>query len=181
LSPALVDQVLQQLRISVLDLIDRDYLSNYLRSTEGVEPKHGYLPRLAGHIGPGHPWPVSIDRFERFPVARSRTAGMQNPVVAGLAEDPRMYPVFTAGDLALLDQGHQARSDIEQDRYYIVKRGESGLVRRLRLMGQVLYLIPEDCVDRPAGWERICLNGMQLQHIVRARATLLAKDVEWSA
>jgi hypothetical protein len=180
LSPSLVDQILQQLRLSVLDLIDRDYLSDHLQASDGEEGLYAYLPVLQGQVGPSHSWPASVERYERFPVQRSTIAGMHSPVVAKLADDPRMFPLFTAGDLVLLDQTHQVRTAIEQDSYYIVKRGQCGLVRRLRLSGRTLYLIPEDGADHPAGWERVSLDGMQIQHVVRAKAMLLAKPVEWT-
>jgi hypothetical protein len=180
LSLDLSDQILYALRLSLLDLIDRDTLVGYLQGTPEDGLGQAYLPLLLGRVGPAHPWPKEVDRHERICIPRSVIEKMHEPVLALLAEDTRMQTVFADGDLALLDQSPRARTDISPAACYLIKRGNAGLVRRLRYLGRQLYVFSDDVADRPAGWEKLPLEDHQLTYFVRARVTLVAKDSNWS-
>jgi hypothetical protein len=179
LSPELSDQILQHLRLSLLDLIERDYIKAYL-NFDGPGGGYVYVPVLRGNIGPACPWPTEAVLTERMPFHASQVASIDNPVAVRLAEDARMLNTFSAGDVALLDQSHRARSNIEPAAYYVVKCGSGGVVRRLQLSENTLYLIPEDARKHPPGWHRIALNGRQLTHFIRARAYLTTPLYEWN-
>lgn len=179
LSPELTDHILGSLRLSLLDLIDRDTLQQYMEERPADVTEYGFLPVLQGKLGPAHPWPEGVERYERFPLPRGTIARMCHPVVARLAEDVRMHPLFADGDYVLLDQSVRLRSDIDPGGYYVVKRGRVGLVRRLRYLGRRLYMFSDDVADRPACWERLPVEEHAITYFVRARATFVAREADW--
>ncbi|MBC7926569.1 MAG: hypothetical protein H7039_13015 [Bryobacteraceae bacterium] len=179
LSTELIDRCLYQLRLSALDVIDQAILATYL-DCESPDPLHySYLPVLAGHFGPSHPWPTEVDGHERFPVPGRVIQQMWHPVIGRAGFDVRMHPLFADGDFLLLDQSRRARLQIDDEGTYVIKRGRVGLIRRLRVLAQSVYLVAEDCVDRPGVWEKLPAEGAQLLHFVRARATLVTRDCDW--
>ena len=180
LSPELGDQILRHLRLTLLDLVDRNRLETYLNHNDKSMAKYIYYPVLKGLLGPGHPWPEEVCSQERFPVPSYQTAAVSNPVVARLSADPRMNPLFGDGDFVLLDQSQRARTEINANSYYVVRRGVSGFIRRARISGRYLYLLTEDSIHSPNAWEQISLEYQQVQHIIRARATLIAREKDWS-
>src|SRR5688572_10351946 len=97
LSQDLADQILQSLHISVLDLLDRGQLANYLSSQKPVISDCIYVPVLSGFLGPGHAWPATIDKHQRFAVPAAQANGLTNAVVVTLAEDVRMQNVLSGG------------------------------------------------------------------------------------
>jgi hypothetical protein len=180
LSLDLSDQILYTLRLSILDLVDREVLLGHLQTAPGDPVEQAYLPVLRGKIGPGHPWPAEVDGHERICISRTVVDRMHEPVLARLAADSRMGGVFSEEDLALLDQSPRARSEITAGACYLIKRGNGGLVRRLRYLGRSLYVFSDDVADRPAGWERLRVEDHQLTYFVRAKVTLVARDADWA-
>src|SRR5687768_14295784 len=61
LSPKLADQILEHLHLSVLDLIERSELQQYLAAGTADMPERVYLPVLEGRLGPGYQWPTDFD------------------------------------------------------------------------------------------------------------------------
>jgi hypothetical protein len=181
LSPSLADRILEHLDMSVFDLVDREQLAQYLTSDQHTEPEYTYVPVLDGILGPRHPWPSRVNMDKLFAVPTSQLAAVAGPVVVRLAEDVRMPGVFDADSFALLDQSLHARCAIEPNALYAVKRGNTGALRRLRTVGRDVYIVAEDCLQNPAAWERIRLEHQHIQHVVRAKATLLAKEIDWIA
>jgi hypothetical protein len=182
LSTEVGDRLLYHLRLSALDLVEPEKLRRHLLTESSDDySSHCYLPVLDGRLGPSHPWPDGIEMYERFPISVHSIARMFHPVVVRVAEDVRMYPLFSQDDLLLLDQSRHARMEIDEKSLYIVKRGRVGLVRRLRVCGQTVFMLTDDSMDRPAAWERLPLEGQQLTHFVRARAQLIAREIEWNA
>ena len=179
LSPELSDQILQHLRISLLDLIARDQIEEHLNF---ASPTGGYVyvPVLKGNIGPGCPWPTEVADNDRLPFPPSQVTSIAQPVAVRLAEDVRMANVFTAGDVALLDQSHRARTEIHPAGYYVVKSGNGGVVRRIQVDGTALFLITEDSESHPAGWQRVQIENRHVTHYVRARAHLVNPLYEWT-
>jgi hypothetical protein len=179
LSPELSDQILQHLRISLLDLIARDQIEAHLNF---AAPLGGYIyvPILKGPIGPGCPWPTEVLESDRLPFAPSHVPRIAKPVAVRLAEDVRMASLFSAGDVALLDQSHRARTEIDPGGFYVVKSGGGGVVRRVHMSGTTLYLISEDCQSRPSAWQRVQLENRHVTHYIRARAHLVNPLYEWT-
>jgi hypothetical protein len=102
-------------------------------------------------------------------------------VVVRLAADPQMLPLFGEGDLVLLDQSQSARLHADPDGLYVIKWGDAGLVRRLRRSGQTLYMVTQSALERPAEWVRLPCEEQPVPFFVRARATLITREVEWLA
>lgn len=177
LSPELSDQILQHLRLSLLDLIEREQMEAHLSFV--LDGEYVYVPLLEGRIGPGFPWPTRVVESNRLPFPSNPAASIANPVAVRLGEDSRMSPAFTAGDVALLDQSPRARSQIEHGAFYIVKSASGGIVRRLETKGSEVYLVAEDSNRHPSGWQAVHLKGKPLTHLVRARAHIIHPACEW--
>ena len=75
LSMNLADQILQQLHISVVDLVGPDRIAKDSALQETVTPERAYVPLLEGLLGPGHPWPSSVRTDELFEVPTKQLAG----------------------------------------------------------------------------------------------------------
>jgi hypothetical protein len=178
-STEMSDRILAQLRLSALDLVEARVLERHVSSGQDGGGLCSFLPVLQGKLGPSHPWPNQVERHDRFPVAASVVSRMWHPVVARLSEDSRMHPLFGDGDLAVLDQAHAVRAQVDPNAVYVVKRGDVGLVRRIRRSGQGLYMVAEDSTDRPAGWERLPAEDQPIAYFVRARVTFVTRELEW--
>jgi hypothetical protein len=177
LSPELSDQILRHLRLSLLDLIERERIEAHLSFVHNSG--YIYVPLLEGMIGPGYPWPTTVNTSDRLPFPSPQASAIQNPVAVRLAEDARMLSIFTAGDIALLDQGLRARSSIERGAFYVVKSANGGVIRRLEASAGAVYLIAEDARHRPLAWEQVQLDGRPLSQVIRARAYLVNPVCEW--
>ena len=177
LTPALADDILQELRLSLLDLVGRERMAEYLAEIP-AESETAYVPVLAGRLGPGHPWPQEAGP-SRMALPSVRVAAMTAPVVVELAADARMESAFTEGDYALLDQSRRARCSLDPAGLYVVKTGNHGLLRRLRTAAGQIYMTADDALTRPAAWERLALETYYVQHVVRARAMLVGRQVNW--
>ena len=90
-----------------------------------------------------------------------------------------MVEVFTAGDVALLDQSLKARTEIEDGAFYVVQYGTGGIIRRLEVTAKSAFAISEDSRLLPSAWQRIPLEGRTITQIVRARAHLVSPACEW--
>ena len=179
LSPELSDQILQHLRISLLDLIAREQIEAHLNF---AAPLGGYVyvPLLKGSIGPGFPWPTEVMENERLPFAPSHVPRIANPVAARLADDARMSSLFSAGDVALLDQSHRARTEIDRRLITSSNQAAAAWCGVFTSVEATLYLISEDCQTHPSGWQRLQLENRSLTHYVRARAHLVTPLYEWT-
>jgi hypothetical protein len=179
LSPDIGDQILHRLNLSLFDLLDPEHAVRPIYLNPLPASQYSPIQVLEGRIGPTFPWPTAISSSERFPISYSKLAGLLHPVVARTGPDPAMEPVFAADDIALLDQAPAARTEIHAESLYVLKRGNHGLIRRLRLVANSLYIVAETQLYRPAEWERISIVNLDITHIVRARVTFLAPEVEW--
>jgi hypothetical protein len=179
LSPELCDRVLAQMRLSTLDLVATPALQRHLSSEQTDPGQTSFLPVLQGRLGPSHPWPQEVETHERFPVTAVAITRMWHPVVVRLSADPHMHPLFGEGDTALLDQSQAARMHFDPEALYVIKWGGAGLVRRIRRSGQGIYMVAHDAADRPTEWVRLPCDEQPVSFFVRARATLITREVEW--
>jgi hypothetical protein len=177
LSPELSDRVLQHLRLSVLDLLDLERIA--ARVNMGAAAAYDYVPVLRGRLGPACPWPTEISDTDRLPFLSAQTSAIPRPLAVRLAEDARMTRTFSAGDVALLDQSQRARTELEPNAHYAVRLGTSGVLRRLHVAGDSLFLIPDDSHERPNAWQKLPLDGKSLPQVVRARAYVVNPSQEW--
>ncbi len=178
LTPEIMDRCLYQLRMSLLDLVDRSQLVQYLDTERPQSAEYSYLPVLSGRIGPTSTWPAEVESHARFPVPARVVRYMWHPVIARAGFDARMQSLGE-GDYMLLDQSRTARLDVQSDALYVVKQGKFGVVRRLRKIGSQVHLVAEDAEDRPGLWEKLPVEGAPLLHFIRARAVLIAPEHDW--
>ncbi len=181
LSPDVGDQILQKLNLSLIDLLDPEHAARALDFSASPAGQYSLVKVLEGRLGPFHPWPTKSSSTERFPISYAKLAGLLHPVVVRTARDQAMEPLFAADDIALLDQAAASRTEIHTDSLYVLKRGDHGLIRRLRLVAKSLYIVAETQLYKPAEWERISMVNLDIAHIVRARVTLLAPELEWKS
>src|SRR5258708_32190833 len=98
-----------------------------------------------------------MDSGRKFRISRATIESYKSPLIARLAADARMLPAFAAGDLGVLGQSAFCRETIEPSALYLIKSGEQGLLRRLRLGAGSLYVVTEDSLLRAVAWEKISL------------------------
>jgi len=179
LSMNLADQILTHLNLSVLDLVEPGRVEPSAIAGEAETIDRTFVPVLEGRLGPGHPWPRRVRPQDRFELPARQLSGVTGAVVVELAEDVHMSNVFDAGDFALLNQSLDARTTIEENALYAVKRGNTGLLRHLRTEGSNVYIVADDALDDPGAWDPLNLAHQSIQYVVRARATLVAREIEW--
>jgi len=180
LSPNLADQILRHLHMSAVDLMNREGVARHVPPEQPSASEYTHVPMLDGTLGPGHSWPSRVHSHNRFALLTEQLGQMIGPVVVQLAGDIRMQGVFEAGDFALLDQSLHARTTIEAGALYVVKRGNTGVLRRLRTSGRNIFIVAEDSLEHTAAWEQIHLEDQFVQYVVRARAMLVAREIEWT-
>jgi transcriptional regulator with XRE-family HTH domain len=169
LTPAICDLLMLHLNIGIQDLVT---LSKVEAELQG---QVAYVPLVEGRLGPSWPWPTELSSM-RHRVEARLLCGMQSPVVAVAGRDPRMEPLFSHDDHALLDQSLHARTHIDEGGLYLLKRNGRGIFRRLRRSGKDLYIVSADCEHRCSAWERVVLGDVPLALVVRAKAVLLTGE-----
>lgn len=180
LNSTMADRILYYLRLSTLDLIEPQVLSQYAALETQDPQQQTFLPVLEGRLGPSWPWPGNVAEFHRFPVARQIITRMHQPVVVRVGDDHRMHPLFGDGDWALLDQSPAARTEVDTAGLYVIRRGRVGVLRHLRYVNRTLYMITQDSLDDPTSWEPVALDSVHITHVVRARATLISHEDGWT-
>lgn len=180
LSPEFADIVLSYLRLSPLDLFSRDELTSHLTRTNPYrESRLHPVPVLNGLLGLHQPIPRKGPQREVHTVPVHLTEAATEPLVASLAGDPEMEPLFSDRDLVLLDQSETARTLFQREGYYIVRTEDGPCVRALSRDGDRLYLITEKNRVDESAWDFIDLPGRDLLDIVLARVIWLNRRRRW--
>jgi hypothetical protein len=169
LTPEMGDRILKCLRWSLLELLEPEELLGHATRILGDLAPARETAVLTERLGPGYKWSGAESPFERFTVECHRLAAAVNPVVARLAEDPRLAPLLQGGDLVLLDRSEERRRQPEPDELYAVDHGGEALVRGVRLGTEKVYLVAPDCRNRPEKWEMVCIRKTDLPRYVIAR------------
>jgi len=179
LTPDVGDRILTELNMSIFDLVESYWKTPQKDAVHPGFSRLSLIRVLEGRLGPGHPWPTKASGLERFKVNLAQLAKMTAPVVVRLEADPAMVPLFGSDDCAILDQGVVARIAIEPEALYAIKWGRNGILRKLKVDGQLLWLISTENQNNPERWIALSVVGIDLMQIVRARATLLTPELEW--
>ncbi|HEU0123500.1 MAG TPA: hypothetical protein VFQ91_23420 [Bryobacteraceae bacterium] len=180
LSPYLADILLSSLRISLLDLLTREELTKHLSRTNPFrEARLHPVPVLSGLLGLHQPIPRKGPHREVHTVPVHLTDTATDPLVASLAADPEMEPLFADRDLVLLDQSETARTLFQQEGYYVIRTEDGPCVRSLQREGNLLYIITERNRAEPDSWAFIPLDGRDLLEIVMARVIWLNRRRRW--
>jgi len=180
LSPELVDVILSHLRLSVLDLLPRDEITGYLtRTNPHPQSRLESVPVLTGLLGLHQPIPRKGPAREVHAVPHHLTEPATEPLVASLAADPEMEPLFVDRDLVLLDQSEIARETVQPEGYYVVRTAEGLCIRALQRSGDSLFLISEKNRIDSSSWPQLTLTGRNILDTVLARVIWLNRRRRW--
>jgi transcriptional regulator with XRE-family HTH domain len=180
ISVELADVILTSLRLSPLDLLPRDQITAYLtRTSEHRQSRLHPVPVLSGLLGLHQPIPRKGPQREVHTVPYHLTEAATEPLVASLAADLEMEPLFAHRDLVLLDQSEVARAMVQSEGYYVVRTSEGPCVRALRHVGETLYLISEKNRADAESWPQLTLTGRNILDIVLARVIWLNRRRRW--
>jgi transcriptional regulator with XRE-family HTH domain len=179
-SPELCDVILRWLRLSPLDLLSHDELTHHLaRTSPHRDSRLQPVPVLAGLLGLHQPIPRKGPHREVHTVPFHLTQSATDPLVAALAADPEMEPLFADRDLVLLDQSETARSLVQRAGYYVVRTSNGPCVRALQRDGDSLFLISEKNREKPEEWPELTLAGCDILELVMARVIWLNRRRRW--
>ena len=180
LSPELADVILTTLRLSPLDLFTRDEMTQYLtRTSVHRQARLQPVPVLNGLLGLHQPVPRKGPHREVHSVPYHLTETATEPLVASLAADPEMEPLFAHKDLVLLDQSEIARTHVQPEGYYVVRTPDGPCVRSLRREHNALFVISEKNRHLPENWPRLALDGLEILDLVMARVIWLNRRRRW--
>ena len=180
LSPDLADVILAQLAIPLLELFTRDELSHWLaNSNPNREQRLQPVPVLNGLLGLNQPALRKGPHREVHTVPYHLAEAISEPLVACLAGDPEMEPLFADRDMVLLDQSEIARTLFEAESYYIVHTAAGRCVGSLLIPGDVIFLNTDRNRHDSEQWTRIDLAGASILDLVLARVVWLNSRRRW--
>jgi transcriptional regulator with XRE-family HTH domain len=170
LSQETADLLLERLRIDLADLLAGE-------SGEPVQPaaapkEYRLVPLLEGVIGAHHPYP-SVIGDERYPFAAPEVERVRSPVAARLAPDPLNAPVFRSGGVLLLDNGPEARLEIDEQGVFTLDLpggGMVGLVRRSRSRFSFW-------IFRAGDWQSVRVRDREPLDVIQGRVRLFVHPV----
>lgn len=169
------DQVLQSLRIDLLDLLTHTERGGY-GGTPGQEaPALGdcrMVPLLEGWIGRHDPFPKRAGS-ERYPFPSAEVARLAEPVAARLAPDSLRAPPFGGRGVVLMDRAAAVRKDPDGGGYFALDLsggGAIGLVRHIRRDAQVW-------VRHAEAWRSIPVSGRDPLEVIQGRVSLLVRQL----
>ncbi len=174
LSPELADQVLRRLRIDLLDLLEGNEGGDVPRRAPRDQPLHRTVALLDGYIGPEHPYPAAASGGGGYPFLPDDLEGLESPVAARLAPDPRMAELFSGGAVVLLDRS-QARCGNPDEGYYALDLGGQSGIRLVRPGPRRLYLLGRDAGEDPQKWPSVSLPDRSLLKLIKGRVSLLVR------
>ena len=174
LSPRISDLILTFFNISITDLTPEAELENNLLKRKRLEPA-SQLAFLDAPVGPGLPWPESIDWSERFPIPFRSMTLPPGLVVAQLAKDPTMYRTLEDRDVAILDLSARQRTEISPEGLYAVTRDGQTVLRHVRPGASCCYLLNDLVFDVPEHWERVPIGPEGLLALIEARVLWLGR------
>jgi plasmid maintenance system antidote protein VapI len=177
LSPEAADRILQQLQISLLDLLDIQEIQQHVTARDPEPQSICRVAVLDGMVGPGLPYPASVSPCDSVPFLASALEGLHAPVAAWLGPDAAMHESLRAHDLALLDCNVERRKILEPDGLYVVVQNGEARVRRLQIGGNRLYLISDRSSGDPKEWETITTYPGRLIEVVRAEVVWIGREV----
>ena len=180
LSPQVFDLLLKYLHLSLLDLIPVEELEAQLERRRPLPPV-AQIPFLETPIGPGRPWPSSVDWAKTFPAPVSPVTIPNDLLMANLADDPTMAATLAACDLALLDTSERQCSAVDPEGLYVVERGGEAVIRSIRSGARGYYLVADATLDHPAAWEPLQLSTAPDSAAVKARVVWLGRGSDRNA
>ena len=179
LSGEIFDSILEHFQMSLLDLAALEDLEASLERRRARE-RTVEAPVLAGPIGPGAPWPQSMDRRKRFRLPFAALVAPPALVFARLNADPEMRGVIEEADVALLDLSGNRRREIESNGIYVVNAGGEAVLRYIRYGRRCYYLASAANLNRPVEWRELRVTPSELHEVVKARVRWLGRERDWN-
>jgi hypothetical protein len=174
-SPELADQVLKRLRIDLLDLLEGREAGDIPRRASQEQPLHRTVGLLDGYIGPEHPYPAAVSGHGGYPFLPEDLQGLESPVAARLAPDPRMAELFSGGAVVLLDRSEARRGNPEEGYYALDLGGGQSGIRLVRPGIQCLYLLGRDAGEDRQRWPSVALPDGGLLRLIKGRVSLVVR------
>ena len=175
LSPEVSDLLLKYLHLSLLDLAPIEELEAQIerrRSRAGVAE----VSFLEAPLGPGRPWPNSVNRRKTYPAPFSIATVPAELLMANLAADPAMIDTLASYDIALLDTSVERRSTISPQGLYVIERRGEAVMRYIRSGAHCYYLVADAARDRPMDWEPLAIEAVQFSGAIKARVVWLGRE-----
>jgi transcriptional regulator with XRE-family HTH domain len=165
------DQILQRLRINLLDLLTADAGATP-RQEPGAARDWRMVEVLDGCIGPEFSYPHTAGR-ERYPFPLSALEALYAPVAARLAPDPLRPPMFGGRSVVLLDRSEQVRRELDEEGYFALDLGRGGAIGMVRRAGRRLCL----WVQQADVWQSILLPDRGLLDLIQGRVSLVVRQL----
>jgi hypothetical protein len=165
LQTRLGDEILRQLRMNTADLTT---------SASTGEECYRPVPLLAGTLGTEMRYfqPERTAGSAYLPASIVKAA--HRPLAARLGEDPEITSQFQPGNLILIDQSPESRSQLLTDAAYIAVTAHGPRIRFVREGHSRLYLLPSLTRNRPSRWEVALYPKLTA---VRGRVIWLSREV----
>jgi transcriptional regulator with XRE-family HTH domain len=167
----LCDSILKNLHITMLDLVPKEDLEHNLnlRKPPLLVPE---LPFLDAVIGPGEPWPPSLDA----PLRQALSIIRHRFVMVRLAWDPQMAATLAPYDIAILDASDRHKIDPTPEGLYVVEREGNTMVRYIRPGARCYYLVSDATLEDPGRWEQLSISAGNLSRLIKARVLWLGRE-----
>ena len=172
LSPDLADQMLQRLRISLVDLLTAADAATPPRQEAGDCPDCRMVALLDGWIGREYPYPQTAGR-QRYPFPAAALDSLDFPVAARLAPDPLRAPMFSGAGVVLLDRSEDVRRDPDEEGYFALDLGGAGTIVMVRRVGRHLYL----WARHADVWRSIPLPDRRPLDVIQGRVSLVVQQL----
>ena len=171
LSMDMADQILQRLRIDLVDLMTAAEASG-ARLDPPDSGECRMVAMMDGWIGREHPYPQTVGR-ERHPFPAAALERLESPVAARLAPDPLRAPIFSGRGVVLLDRAEEVRRDPDEEGYYGLDLSGGGTIGLVRRAGRRLYLWV-----RPADvWQSVPLPDRSPLDTIQGRVSLVVRQL----
>ena len=171
LSPDMADQMLQRLRINLVDLLTAADAAPP-RPEPGDSRDCRMVPMLDGWIGRQYPYPQAAGR-ERYPFPAAALDLLGFPVAARLAPDPLRAPIFSGPGVVLLDRSEEVRRDPDEEGYFALDLGGAGTIGMVRWATRHLYL----WVRHADVWQSIPRPDRRPLDLIQGRVSLLVRQL----
>ncbi len=176
LSTDMADQILQRLRIDLVQLLTASQDGATHRAPpdpESADPdKCQMVHLLDGRIGLEYPYPKATGR-DRYPFPTADAERLDSPVAARLVPD-RIGPlIFAGGGVVLLDRSQRARTALDEEGYFALDLSPGGTIGLVRRVGRHLYL----WARHAEAWESIPLRNRDPLDVIQGRVSLLVRHL----
>jgi hypothetical protein len=172
LSMDMADQILQRLRINLVDLLPGSVAGAPPRPEPGDSSECRMVAMLDGWIGREHPYPQAVGR-ERYPFPAAALEPLGYPAAVRLAPDPLRPPIFSDAGVVLLDRSEQVRGDPDEEGYFALDLGGGGTIGMVRRAGRRLYL----WVSHADVWQSIPLPDRNPLDVIQGRVRMVVRQL----